>query len=132
VNAARRQDVHAGAERPLRIALSRGLPDLRSAVEGHPGLAMLVELDGVDSLVEQIDANEPDLAVVAVTDPTAALSALSRLATRDGDLPRTVIALAGAGAADLVHAIRRLGLNADEIDPGSPAVCERLVALARH
>jgi AmiR/NasT family two-component response regulator len=78
-----------------------------------------------------IAEHELDVALVEVEDPAAALAALSPLAAHE-PLPTTVIALTGGGAADLLHALRRLGLHAEEIDPSLSAaeIRELLAQLA--
>jgi DNA-binding NarL/FixJ family response regulator len=117
----------------LAIAPSElALNGLRSAVQQDPDLALVDTGDGVDSLVELIAGGRLDVALLEVDDPGAALAALSRLAA--DDLPHTGIALTGSGAADLVYALRRLGLRAEAIDAeSSPAeICGQLARLARR
>jgi len=117
----------------LAIAPSElALDGLRTTLQQDPDLALVDTGDGVDSLVELIAGGRLDVALLEVDDPGAALAALSRLAA--GELPHTGIALTGSGAADLVYALRRLGLRAEAIDAeSSPAeICARLARLARR
>lgn len=93
-----------------------------------PRLLSLSQGDGLDSAVASIASGDLDVVLLEVDDPPAALAALSPLA-REDLLPATVIALTGNGAADLVHALRRLGLRAEEIDAAlSPAEIRGLLA----
>jgi hypothetical protein len=120
---------------PVRLALAPaepGIPGLRSALQDDPGLVLAADCEGLDPVVNLIEEDGLDIALLEIEDPGAALGALSRLAT-DGPLPRTLIALTGSGATDLVHALRRLGLRAEEIDPAmSPAeICELLARLVQ-
>jgi hypothetical protein len=96
------------------------------------GIVELSTGDGLSSLASSIANDAPSAVLIDVEDPSAVLAALSPLATRD-PAPSTVIGLTGRGAADLVHALRRLGLRAEAIDPSlSPAEARELLApLAR-
>jgi AmiR/NasT family two-component response regulator len=92
------------------------------------GILELSETDGLSSLVVSITNDAPSAVLIDVEDPSAVLAALSPLATRD-PAPSPVIGLTGRGAADLVHALRRLGLRAEAIDPSlSPAEARELLA----
>ena len=120
----------------LQLAISPGEPaldGLRSAAREDPELALVETTNGLDSVVELIASGGLDVVLFEVDDPGTALGALSRLATDGPRLPHTGIALTGSGAADLVYALRRLGLRAEAIDAdSSPAeICEQLARLAR-
>ena len=133
--AAERLDTDART-RPARLALvppEPGIDGLGSALRDDPALALVGVGDGVDSVVDLIDGGRLDVALLEIDDACAALTALSRLAADGPRLPRTGIALTGSGAADLVHALRRLGLRAEAIDADtSPAeICGLLARLAR-
>jgi len=121
----------------VQLAISPGEPaldGLRSAAREDPELALVETTNGLDSVVELIAGGGLDVVLFEVDDPGTALGALSRLATDGPRLPHTGIALTGSGAADLVYALRRLGLRAEAIDAeSSPAeICEQLARLARH
>ena len=92
----------------------------------------LSQSDGLSSIVSSIVDDRPSAVLIDVQDPSAVLAALSPIASRD-PAPSTVIGLTGNGAADLMHALRRLGLRAEAIDPSlSPVEARELLAqLAR-
>jgi hypothetical protein len=84
----------------------------------HP----LHRTDDLDSAVELIAGGNHDAVLIEVDDPGKALTALSTLATEVPGLPQTRIALSGSGTADLVYALRRLGLRAEESDGPAPPI----------
>jgi hypothetical protein len=87
-------------------------------------LRLVHRTDDLESAVELIARGGHDAVLIEVDDPGKALSALSALATEGPALPQTRVALRGEGAADLVYALRRLGLRAEQSDGPAPPIAD--------